>query len=109
MSNAKIKQISDTSAFFRSLAGFAIAALVMLGAGGTIYHLVAPGGWLAHLFGRSLAGGLAATLAFLLIGVCAWLLRAWTSITQRNHYSELFVYVFAGTGAIYAVQILMAK
>ncbi|HTP61932.1 MAG TPA: hypothetical protein VMJ14_07605 [Burkholderiales bacterium] len=109
MSNAKLKHVSDTSAFFRALAGFAIAALVMLGVGGTIYHLVVPGGWLAQLFGRSLAGGMAAALAFLVIGVCAWLLRAWISITQRNYYSELFVYLFAGTGAIYAVQILMTK
>ncbi len=104
-----LKQTSDTGIFFQSLFGFAIAALVMIGVGGTVYHLVAPGGWLAQLFGRSLAGGMAALLAFLVIGLCAWLTRAWISITSRNRYAELFVYVFAFAGAIYALQMLMAK
>lgn len=110
MNQAKqLKPVSDTSAFFQSLAGFAIAALVMVGVGGSVYHLVAPGGWLARLFGRSLAGGLAALLAFLVIGLCAWLTRASFSVTRRNRHSELFVYVFAFAGAVYALQILMAK
>lgn len=105
----QLKPASDTGIFFQSLVGFAIAALVMVGVGGTVYHLVAPGGWLAQLFGRSLAGGMAALLAFMVIGLCAWLTRAWVSVGSRNRYSELFVYVFAFAGAIYALQMLMAK
>lgn len=106
MHNAKLKHVSDTSVFFQSIAGFAIAVLVMLGAGGTVYNLVAPDGWLAPIFGRSLAGGLAAILALLIIGLCGWLTRNWISVGSRNRHSELFVYGFAAAGALYAFQFL---
>jgi len=92
--------------FFQALAGFAIAALVMLGVGGTVYHLLAPGGWLAQLFGRNLAGGMAALLAFVVIGTCFWLTRELTSAKQKNRYSELLIYAFAGAGALYAIELL---
>ncbi len=106
---AKLKQASDTGIFFQGLAGFAIAALVMLGVGGTIYKMIAPDGWVAQLFGRSLAGGMAALLALLMIGTSYWLTRSWVSIGNRNRRSELFVYVFAGAGLIYAVQMYMHR
>lgn len=106
MEQLRAKQISDTSAFFQAIAGFMVAALVMLGVGGTVYKLVAPDGWLAQLFGRSLAGGLAAVLAFMIIGLGAWLARSWVSIGSRNRHADLFVYGFATTGAIYAIGIL---
>ena len=109
MNQAKLKHASDTSIFFQSLFGFAIAALVMVGVGGSVYHLVAPGGWFAQLSGRSLAGGMAALLAFLVLGLCAWLTRSWVSVTRRNRHSEFFVYVFAFAGAFYALQLLMSK
>ena len=102
----RLRHASDTSIFFNSLVGFAVAVLVMLGIGGTVYKLVAPGGWLAQLFGRSIAGGLGAILAFLLIGLCFWLTRGWISVASRNRFSEIPVYLFAGVGAIYAVQLL---
>ncbi len=107
MQQAKLKHTSDTSVFFQSLAGFAIALLVMLGVGGTVYNLIAPGGWFAQIFGRSLAGGLATLLALMMIGLCAWLMRSWVSVTSRNRYSELFVYVFAAAGLLYAVELMM--
>jgi hypothetical protein len=105
MEHIRTKPVSDTSAFFQAIVGFAIAGLVMLGVGGTAYQLVAPDGWLAHLFGRSLAGGMAAILAFLIIGLCAWLTRSWISVGSRNRHSDLFVYGFAATGAFYALEI----
>ena len=107
MEQVRTKHLSDTSAFFHAIAGAAIAVLVMLGVGGTVYKLVAPGGWLAVAFGRSVAGGLAAVLALLIIGVCAWLTRDLFSVRARNRHSEAFVYGFAAVGAIYAVQILV--
>jgi len=107
--HSKLKPASETGLFFQSVLGLAVAALVMLGVGGTIYHLVAPGGWIAQLFGRSLAGGMAGLLALFFVGLAAWLTRAWTSITQRNRYSEVFVYGFAATGLVYAVQMLMHR
>jgi protein-S-isoprenylcysteine O-methyltransferase Ste14 len=105
MEHVRTKPVSDTSAFFQAIVGFAVAALVMLGVGGTVYRLVAPGGWLAQLFGRSLAGGMAAMLAFLIIGLCAWLARSWISVGARNRHSDLFVYGFALAGACYAIEI----
>jgi hypothetical protein len=104
---ARLRQASDSGVFFQALAGFAIAVLVMLGVGGTVYKMIVPGGWFAHLFGRSLAGGMAVLVTLAMIGVSIWLMRAWVSITQRNRYSELFVYLFAGVGFVYAVQIFM--
>ena len=107
--HATVKPISDTSVFLRSIVGFAIAAMVVVGIGGTVYKLLAPGGWLAQLFGRSVAGGLGAVLAFLVIGLCFWLSRGWFSASSRNRYAELPVYLFAGMGLIYSVQMLMAR
>ena len=109
MPHAKSKPLGETAVFFQSLVGFAIAVLVMVGFGGTVYKLVAPDGWFAQLLGRSVAGGLAALLAFLMIGVCVWLTRGWVSVSSRNRYSSLFVYAFAAAGAIYALQMLMHK
>ena len=106
---AKLKHASDTSIFFQSLVGLVVAVLVMAGVGGTIYKLVAPDGWIAQLFGRSLAGGMAALFALLMIGASYWLTRSWISVTSRNLYSELFVYVFAGAGLVYAVQMYMHR
>ncbi len=105
--HAKLVPIGEAASFFQAIAGFLIAALVMIGFGGTIYKFIAPGGWFTQLFGRSVAGGLAVMLALLLIGTSAWLLRAWVSIAQRNRYSELFVYVFAGVGLVFTAQLLM--
>ncbi len=102
----RLKPAGEAAIFAQSLLGFALAALVMLGMGGSVYRLVAPGGWLAQLFGRSLAGGLAAVLAFLVIGLCAWLSRGWISVRQRNRHAELFVYFFAALGAYYAYRML---
>jgi hypothetical protein len=104
---AKLPQVGEIAGFLHAIAGFAIVVLVMIGFGGTIYKFIAPGGWFAQLLGRSIAGGLAVLLAMLLIGASAWLLRAWISITQRNRYSEVFVYVFAGVGLLYSAQLLM--
>lgn len=109
MQNAKLKHVSDTSAFFQALAGFAIAALVMVGVGGTVYKFISPDGWFAQLFSRSLSGGLAALLAFMVIGLCAWVTRSWVSVTNRNRHSEVFVYLFAAAGALYSLEFLIGK
>jgi hypothetical protein len=103
----RLKHNSEFVVFFQALAGFVIAALVMVGVGGTVYKMIAPGGWFAQIFGRSLAGGMAALLALAMIGLSIWLTRAWVSVTSRNRYSALFVYLFAGAGLLYAVQMLM--
>lgn len=104
---ARLQHVGEAAGFVEAIVGFVIALLVMLGFGGTVYKMIEPGGWIAQVFGRSLAGGMAVLLALGMIGASAWLLRAWITITQRNRYSELFVYVFAGVGLVYSAQILM--
>lgn len=107
MERAKFTPLSDNSVFFRALAGFAMAVLVGVGVGGTAYKLATPGGWLSQLFGRSLPGGLGAMLAFLVIGLCFWLMRGWILRSGDNRYSELPVYLCAGAGVLYALQTVM--
>ena len=109
MQNTKPRPLSDTSTFFHAIAGMAIALLVMVGVAGTIYKLVAPGGWFGQLFDRSLAGGMGAILALLVIGLCVFLTQAWVSVTNRNRYSAAFVYVFALAGALYSVELFIGK
>jgi len=106
MDDTRIRRMSDTVIFVQTLAGFAIAALVMLGVGGTVYKVAAPDGWMAQAFGRGLAGGLAATLALLALALFAWVTREWVSVRRRNRSSELFVYAFAAAGLLYALLIL---
>lgn len=107
MERAKFTSLSDNSIFFRALAGFAMAVLVGVGVGGTAYKLATPGGWLSQLFGGSLPGGLGAMLAFLVIGLCFWLMRGWILRSGDNRYSELPVYLCAGAGVFYALQTVM--
>jgi hypothetical protein len=104
---AKSELLSDTSVFFRALAGFAVAVLVGVGVGGTAYKLAAPGGWLAQIFGRSLPGSIGAMLAFLVIGLCFWLMRGWMTRSGSERYSELPIYLCAGAGVLYALQAAM--
>ena len=107
MEHVKHKPLGDLALLLQALAGFAVATLVMLGVGGTAYNLVAPGGWLAGVFGRSLAGGMAAVLAFIIIGACLWLARDWIPVRDRNRYSEIFVYGFAAAGMMYCVELVL--
>ena len=109
MQQARTKHLNDTSAFFHAIAGVAVAALVMLGIGGTVYNLIVPGGWLAQAFERSVAGGTAAVLALLMIAASAWLTRGLFSSSTRNRYPEFFVYGLAVLGAIYSAQFLVQR
>jgi len=91
--------------FFQVLSEFALLVLVTLGAGGTIYKIVAPDGWLAWLFGRSLSGSAAALTALVAIAVLAWFSRDWATPRQRNHAATLSFYVLAGAGLVYLAQL----
>ena len=104
---AKLSHSGDTAGALQGLAAFAIAALVALGVGGSLYKLIMPGGWIGDVFGRSVAAGLAVLLALLMIAASVWLARAWIPVAKRRLYSEIFVYVFAGMGLVYAVDMLM--
>ena len=91
----------------RAITGFATAGLVMLGVGGTVYQFIAPRGLLAQLFARSAAGGMAALLALLLIGVSAWMLRSAIAPRERTRMSEILTYALALAGLAYAGHFLM--
>ena len=108
MDDANNTSLSDNSLFFLALASFAVAVLVGVGVGGTAYRLASPGGWLSQLFGRSLPGSLGAMLAFLVIGLCFWLMRGWILRSGDDRVSELPVYVCAGAGVLYALQTVMS-
>jgi len=108
MINAKLQSPADAGVL-RTLFGFALSVLMVLGVAGTVWKLLTPGGWLAQLFGRSLAGGFGAILTFLAIVLCFQLSRSWISLTSRNRFAELPVYAFAGVGAIYALEMLIAR
>ena len=100
-----LKPRGDTVVLFETLTGCAIAALVMFGVGGTFYNCVAPGGWLAQLFGRHAAGGLVAMIALLTAGAVLWMMRE--RIPDRGRLSELFVYMVAAAGGLYALQLVL--
>lgn len=89
----------------QALYGFAIVVLVMFGIGGTIYKLIAPDGWVAQAFGRSLSAGAAALGSLLMIAALAWFSRGWTSPRSRNRFTELWVYTFAAAGLVYLAQL----
>lgn len=101
------KQQSDTIIFFQTLAGCAVAVLVMLGVGGAFYSLVAPSGWLAQLFGRHAAGGLVALTGLLAAGAVLWMMREMIPAASRNRFAELFVYMVAAAGGLYVLQLVM--
>src|SRR5262245_49388010 len=96
--------LGETAAFFQAITGLVLVVFVTLGVGGTIYHFLAPDGWLTQIFNRSVAGGLAAIFAFLIGGVSLWMIRGWMSARYRKQYPEVFVYAFAAAGLFYAAQ-----
>lgn len=102
-----LKLQSDTTVFFQTLAGCAIAVLVMLGVGGTFYNVVAPGGWLAQLLGQREAGGLVALVALLTAAAALWMLRDEVPALRRGRFSELFVYMIATAGGLYVLQLAL--
>lgn len=102
MSSVKVKH--EVHAVAQVLYGFAVVALVMLGIGGTVYKVIAPSGWIAEAFGRSMSAGAAALGSLVLIAALAWFSRGWRSPRSRNRTAELLVYTFAAAGMLYLAQ-----
>lgn len=100
---ARIKQ--EVFAAVQMLVGLFLVALVLLGIGGTIYKVIAPDGWVAQAFGRSVSAGVVALGSLLMIAALAWFSRGWNSPLQRNRYPELFVYGFAAAGLLYVAKL----
>ena len=87
------------------LLSLGVVLLVTLGIGGTIYKVISPDGWIASAFGRSLSAGAAALGSLMMIAGLAWFSRGWTTVRNRNRFSDLLVYSFAAAGIIYLAQI----
>lgn len=104
-----VQRKHDSHLIAETVAGFSILAFVMLGVGMTVYRLIAPDGWMARLFGHSLSGDAAALVSVTVIAVVAWFSREWITPEQKNRYADLFVYTFAGAGAIYLVQLWLHR
>jgi len=85
--------------------GFCLLALTMLGVGGTIYKLIAPGGWLARLFGGSLDYLGSVVLALVGVALFSWIAQDQITPTRRDKIGDWWVYLCGGVGLIYAVQI----
>lgn len=86
----------------RTAAGFMISALVMTGIAGTVYKVIAPGGWIAQAFGHGVKAGFSLLLAVVLLVGFAYFSRSWTpSQEHRNFTANLVVALFALAGAVY--------
>ena len=87
--------------------GLAVVALVLVGIGGTIYKVISPSGWIAHIFGRSISAGVAALGSLVMIVVLAWFSRGRGTGRRRQRFSDLFVYAFAAAGLVYLAQLYL--
>ena len=94
----------STNGLGQALMGFAMLILMLLGLSGTLYKLLAPGGWIVQLFGRSISAGFAVLGALGFIAVVAWFSRAYGSPSASNRFADLFVYGFTAAGLVYAVR-----
>lgn len=86
------------------IAGFAILVFLLLGISGTLYKLLAPGGWIMQLFGRGTSHGFAMLFAFALLAAVAWLTRHYGSTRSGNRFADLIVYGFTAAGLFYATR-----
>jgi hypothetical protein len=105
MTTARLKQ--ELYSMAQALAGCVFLALVLAGIGGTIYKTIAPDGWIAQAFGRSLSAGAAALGSALMILALAWFSRSWGDVRRRTLAADLVVYGFAFAGFVYFVRLWM--
>lgn len=97
----------STQGLGQAMLGFAVLVLMLVGLSGTIYKMLAPGGWIAQAFGRSISTGFAWLAALAFVGLIAWLSREYSSPSSRNRFSDLFVYGFTAAGFVYALRFWM--
>jgi hypothetical protein len=105
MTPTSIRFKNELYSIAQAVVGLAILGLVLAGIGGTIYKVIAPDGWLALAFGRSLSAGAAAVGSLVLIGGLAWFSRSWGDVTRRTLASDFLVYGFAAAGFLYLAQL----
>jgi len=94
----------STHGLGQALGGFAVLVFLLAGISGTLYKLLAPGGWIAQAFGRSISAGFTVLVALGILFLIAWFTREYSSPRSRNRFSDLFVYGFSGAGALYVAR-----
>jgi hypothetical protein len=102
-----LKHKQEIYSLAQSLIGFVVVGLVLVGIGGTIYKVIAPDGWVALAFGRSLSVGAASLGSLIMIAGLAWFSRGWNSPQYRNRFSDLLVFSFAAAGLLYLGQLML--
>jgi cation transport ATPase len=92
----------ETASAIQTGAGLIVGVLVVTGIAGTVYKVIAPGGWVAQAFGHSAKAGFSLLLAIALLLGFAVFSRTWTpSRRHRNFTANLVVALFALAGAVY--------
>lgn len=99
MQQFKLK--SESVALAQALASLGMALLVLFGIGGTIYRMIAPGGWLARFLDSSLSPGAMTVAVVLALGLLSWIASNWS---RRSFIAEGLVMLAAFAGFIYVVQ-----
>lgn len=82
--------------------GVVMSLLVMTGVAGTIYKVMAPGGWIAQAFGHGVKAVFSVLLAVALLLAFAYFSRTWTASQKHRHFTaNLVVSLFALAGFVY--------
>ena len=93
---------NESVSLLHASAGFAMTVLVMTGIAGTIYKVIAPGGWIAQAFGHSVKAGFSVLVAISVLLAFFYFSRTWTpSHKHRNLTANTVVAVFAAVGLLY--------
>ena len=101
--NAKSKTEGRLPEALHFVTGLVLLALVMLGIGGTIYKLLAPGGWLAQFVGGKLGHGGALMFALGGVALFAWATHDRISPARRDRIGDLWIYLCSAVGLVYLV------
>jgi len=104
MEHAKTK--FEVPVLAQALAGFGIAACVLIGIGGSIYKLIAPEGWVVQAFGQSFSLGASMLAALLGAAALVWALPGFAP-GNRARVADAVVYGFAAAGLLYLGQLLV--
>ena len=70
---------TETVSLAQAGAGFLLTVLVMAGIAGTVYKVIAPGGWIAEAFGYSVEAGFSVLVGLALLLGFFYFSRTWTT------------------------------
>ena len=101
LTDVKFKQ--EALSLAQATLGFVVAACVLAGICGTIYKLIAPDGWLAWAFAKSISAGAVTLASLVFIAGLAWFSGG--SPRLRTRLSDFIVYGFAVAGFFYIARL----